>query len=292
MSNNLDRVIVLVKTFLRDGYLYDCLSGLEENLPEVSVLVVDDGRMTPVKERAIDNLESFGGKWIMMPFDSGFGAKSNEAIRYLNGREKFVEQVATVFDVPRRLLPTERPYLLIGSDDFDFRPKDVREGIIKLVGVLDNAPTIGIASGRVNGRPYEYMLEDKGEIIIEHPVDYTKVPLIKTPNNFWYHPVDLTVNYSLIRRNLLGFGARPEIHWDDDVKIGGGEHGAFFVDALRADIGVAIVPDVNIFEQVGKPVSAEYSAMRGRARRPERESFKKRGIKTYVCGGGSVERVP
>ena len=39
----------------------------------------------------------------------------------------------------------------------------------------------------------------------------------------WFYEVDLTVNFRLIRREVFG-----KVRWDDDVKIGGGEHGKRF----------------------------------------------------------------
>jgi hypothetical protein len=38
------------------------------------------------------------------------------------------------------------------------------------------------------------------------------------------------------------------LHWDGEVKIGGGEHGALFIDAKRLGYGVAVVPEAIIYE--------------------------------------------
>jgi len=260
---DLRKVTILIKTFLRDAHLADALSGIWASMPEVHVLVIDDGEHTPAKESLYQRAIGTGHTVVQMPFDSGFGAKSNEAIKHIF-----------------------RPYLLIGSDDFNFRPLEVRHGIEKLVAVLDGDPHLAIASGRVNGNPYEGWLHDYGDRVVE---EWLSLDNPKKSNGVVYYHCDLTVNYSLIRAEILG---RNKICWYDDVKIGGGEHGAFFVAVKRAGYKVAYVPGVNISEQQGKPTDLRYSSFRGRASRPEREAFKHMGIREYVCFGGSVEIVP
>jgi hypothetical protein len=231
------------------------------------MIIVDDGDPSASKFKLYKSLELRGHVCINLPFDSGFGAKSNVGATQC-----------------------ERPYLLIGSDDFDFRPASVREGILKLVDVLDDGYA-DIASGRVANNPYEGYLQvvglNEGVVVAEERIDYTLPPCLTT-NGTAFHYCDLTVNYSLIRAEVLGF-EEGQIHWDDDVKIGGGEHGAFFYDAKLAQLRVAWVPGVNIEEQASKPTDPRYGAMRGRARRPERPCFKRRGISEYVMFGGGKE---
>ena len=99
----------------------------------------------------------------------------------------------------------------------------------------------------------------------------------------WFYEVDLTVNFSLIRQEVF-----KKVRWDDDVKIGGGEHGSWFLDVKRAGFKVAFVPGVNINEQSLRS-STEYRQFRARANSPERPCFERRGIKRYVLGNGSVD---
>lgn len=261
---DLSKVSVMVKTFLRDQHLFEAIAGIRETMPDVRMIIVDDGDSSPRKSQMYSELRLRGHVAIEMPFDSGFGAKSNAAIE------------------PSQ----ERPYLLVGSDDFDFRPSFVRQGIERLVSVLDGAQ-VDIASGRVNGNRYEGWLEDYGSRIVER---YINLDNPQQANGVTYHRCDLTVNYSLIRSRILGVGDR-QVHWDNDVKIGGGEHGAFFVDVKRAGRAVAYVPGVDIREQAGKPVDIRYPTFRGRAAAdPKRPCFARRGIREYVCFGGSVEK--
>src|SRR5258708_4756059 len=129
---SLANLSVLVKTFLRDGYLFDCIADLRVHFPESKLVVMDDGYPTPTKDNLYYQLLSDGHVVKYLPFDSGFSYKSDFAIPLYT-----------------------TPYALIGSDDFNFAAPGVRAGIEKLVNVLEENPTFGIASGRVNNVPYE-----------------------------------------------------------------------------------------------------------------------------------------
>jgi hypothetical protein len=251
---DLSKVAIGIKTLLRDGALFNTIQAIRDTMPEVQMIIADDGEMTEEKDGIYADLQREGHKTIVLPFDSGFGKKSNT--------------IATI---------NTRPYLLIGSDDFDFRPQSVRGGIEKMVDVLDNA-LIDIAGGRVFG-PYEFFLEEKNGVVKEIP--------LRVDEKAWYNECDLTVNYCLIRSNILGFGS-GQVHWDDDVKIGGGEHGAFFIDVKRAGYKVAYVPGVQISEQ--KNVSSQrYQSYRARSGNPARPCFIRRGITEYILGNGRVD---
>lgn len=246
---DLSNVSIGIKTFLRDAMLYKTIADIIDTMPEVRIVIADDGNSNWEKTGLYNGLRARGDCVIQMPFDSGFGAKSNA----IAGR-------------------LERKYLLIGSDDFDF--SSARPGIEKLVETLDNYPNIDIASGRVNNNPYEFILMDSGDEVRELRVYPDKYMLI----------CDLTVNYSLMRASVL-----KKVKWDDDVKIGGGEHGAFFVDCKRAGIVTAYVPGVGIREQTNARPDIDYFNYRRRALSPERPCFDRRGIKRYILGSGQVD---
>jgi hypothetical protein len=256
--SDFSKIAVGIKTFLRDEHLDVALKGILCNLPGAQIIIADDGRMTPEKSLIYGSLQEWGHIVGYLPFDSGFGFKSN-------------------FIVNR----CHRSYLLIGSDDFDFT-QEAAEGIKKLESVLDNNPEISVASGRVRNRPYEFILDtsewmSKG-IVKEIPLD---ADLNGRGQSFI--ECDLTVNYSLIRKEVFS-----RVRWDDNVKIGGGEHGAFFLDVKYIGYKVAYVPGVNINEQ-NRPSSREYRQYRARANSPERPCFERRGIKCYVLGDGRVD---
>ena len=261
--SDLSQVSIGIKTFLRDELLWKTVFDIGLSMPEVQMIIADDGENTDEKQIRYRQIRHFGHTVIEMLFDSGFGSKSN--------------RIAEV---------VKRPYLLIGSDDFDFGQDFVREGIERMLEALECNPDLDVVSGRVNNRPYEFKLTEQDGVV-------TEIPL--TAEDRYYHwtnaeyrggytPCDLTVNYSLVRTNIFAKG----IHWDDDQIIGQGEHGAFFVDLKRAGLKVAYIPGVNINEQ-SQQSNPIYDAYRARARNSERSCFVKRGIKKYILGDGQID---
>lgn len=255
----LSRVCILIKTFLRDGYLLRSLAGIQRTMPDAKIIIVDDGYESSQKIHLYSELRRRGHCCEWLPFDSGFGAKSNRGVEL-----------------------ADRDYVLIGSDDFDFGEPCIRGYVEKMVAVLDALPAVGVASGRVNGRPYEATIDLEEDSARERQ-GYAGQGEV---NGIAYRYCDLTVNFSLVRRVVF-----EKVKWDSDVKIGGGEHGAFFIDVKRSGWKTVYLPGVNINELKGPQQWAhhQYGRYRGRAGAPGRICLKRRGISTYHLMGGQVE---
>ena len=263
-AGSLSRVAIMIKTFLRDGYLHTCLNQLEKNFADAKIVVVDDGYESPEKITRYADLRRKGHACAWLPFDSGFGAKANAAIPLC-----------------------DREFVLIGSDDFNFGDPTVRAGVEAMQKVLDAVPSLALVSGRVDGNPYEFCWEAGAHSLREIPKYHSSGEIDGTK----YHLCDMTVNYSLIRTKVF----QPQhggIRWDGGaVKIGGGEHSAFFLDLQRSYWGVAYVEGANI-NQLARNwqwMHKAYPTMRARARQPGRPCLKRRGIDIYTLGGGAIE---
>lgn len=265
---SLANLSILIKTLLRDGYLFDCVADLRAHFPECKLVVMDDGYPAPVKDNLYSQLMRGGHTVKYLPFDSGFSYKSD-----------FASVLYTT------------PYVLIGSDDFNFAAPGVREGVEKLVNVLEWNPSLGVASGRVNNVPYEGWLEEYAPgKVRERRISYADEQ--RTGTGVAYHHCDLTVNFSVLRTAMLGIGLNQVIWGNHDIKIGGGEHAAFFLAVKRAGWRVAYVPGVSISEFPYNPgkVDGRYDAMRGRARTPGRPALLRAGVTEYTLFGGEVEK--
>jgi Glycosyl transferase family 2 len=252
--SNLSDVSILLRTFLRDEKLFNSISAIRKNMPEMRIIIVDDGEMTEEKDGVYSDLIKEGHKVIILDFDSGLGAKSNAATKVLDTK-----------------------FLLVSCDDFSHSPPSVAVGIEKMLGVLDREPELAIASGRVNNKPYEFHLaenEDDGSV-------YELEALHQGDKE--YYECGLTVNYSLIRSEVF-----QKVRWLDSVPIGGGEHAAFFLAVKYAGFKVAWVPGVNITTQEGKD-SDRYIQFRRRALSPERPCFDAMGVKRYVMASGQID---
>lgn len=264
---NLANLAVLIKTFLRDGYLYDCIADLRAHFPESQLVVMDDGLPAPVKDNLYRHLNSIGHVAKYVPFDSGFSFKSDAAIPLYT-----------------------TPYVLIGSDDFNFAAPGVYAGVAKLVDVLEENPMIGVASGRVNNVPYEGWLNElEPGKVCERQISYENEQ--RTRNGVPFHLCDLTVNYSVLRTAMLGAGMNQVTWGNHDIKIGGGEHAAFFLAVKRAGWKVAYVPGVSISEMPYQPnkIDPRYPSFRGRARTPGRPALLRAGVTQYKLFDGTVE---
>src|SRR5581483_2609476 len=112
--SNLSDITILITSFLRPGYLLDCVQGIRLQMPDAQILIVDDSddRVNPMPYLTVPNCE-----FVMMPFDAGLSAKRNRG----------VQQCTT-------------KYLLMGSDDFDFSTHEAKAGVLKLLKVLDEHP--------------------------------------------------------------------------------------------------------------------------------------------------------
>jgi hypothetical protein len=276
--SNLSDVSILLRTFLRDEKLFASVDAIRRNMPELHMIIVDDGEQTEEKDGIYADLVREGHKVIVLDFDSGFGKKSNAGIAAL-----------------------VRPYLLISSDDFNHSPSSVKVGIEKMLAVLDRNPELSIVSGRLANRgPYEFYLEEKDGVVKEIPAPSIS-EFFMLQLDFDYLPCDVTVNYSLIRRSVFWtegwvtgidgpyWQEKPtQIGFDDEEIIGEGGHGAFFYDIKKAGLKVGWVPGVEISEQTGRD-SDRYRQFRARAHGPSRKCFEKRNIRRWVLGNGIID---
>jgi glycosyltransferase involved in cell wall biosynthesis len=242
--SSLSRVTILITSFLRPGYLSDCLDGIKRNLPECPVVVVDDGGL-------------IGEGIISMPFDSGLSAKRN-----------------------RGIAATKTPYVLMGSDDFDFSTEEARKGIERMVEVLDNDSMIEVAGGHVNGEVYE------GNLIVVPGQYIAQTKLAISPTGIT--PCDLVVNYFVARTESI----RP-YPWDERMKIGG-EHGDWFLTLKDNGVRVAAISDVNITTMPYNRAKEDprYATFRGRAKGLGHRIFlRKRGVSEFY-GSASIPPEP
>lgn len=251
-----EKIDIGIKTFLRDEKLFHAIQGIQKNFSNARMVIVDDGDQTEEKDAIYSDLTRAGHVTDVLPFDSGFGKKSNR-IAYLS----------------------TRPYLLIASDDFVFDAQ-AADGLAELELVLKMNPDIDIASGRVNNRPYEFFF-NVGEFI-DGTVRIREIPITNSGPTPWFSEADLTVNYSLVNMRSC------TVMWDNDVKIGGGEHGSFFYDRWKNGTRTVYVPAANINEQPGRD-SEWYRWYRNRAQSPERPCFDRRNIVEYILGSGQVD---
>lgn len=265
-----DEVDVLVKTFLRDGLLERCVASLREHLPGARIVVVDDGYDSRPKTRLYHELRRQGHAVQWMSFDSGFGAKSNEA-----------------------KLHYERPFVLVFSDDFQMTPESAK-GVERMLSVLRHDPHIGSAGGRVDARAYEADIVEavrpdglKDVRLIPPASELQQAPPIPSEPSepTVYRLCHQTVNYNLVRTEALA-----DATWDEKWKIGG-DHLYFYQQILAAGWKVAWVhgADIHQMEPRMGDVTEGYGSARGRARLALPDLYDRLGWATFQGIDGPVE---
>src|SRR5437016_5251390 len=117
----LDHVSILIPSFLRPGFLRECLLGIAANLFECQTIVVDDSGPL-LRELAIPT--GVNCQLVSLPFDSGLSAKRNAGVRVCQTK-----------------------YVLLAHDDQDFRSPETRAGVETLAWVLNAYPSVDVAAG-------------------------------------------------------------------------------------------------------------------------------------------------
>lgn len=271
-------ISIAIPSFLRLGYLFECLRHIMRNLPECQVIVADDSIENPsvildyqtIAHTApscvtIENsVEKKAFPVLRLPFDSGLSAKRNAIVS-----------------------ACQTKYLLLFCDDFK-ADEECRAGVLRLGEVLDQWPDIALAAGRVDKKPYEAMLEYvPGSHIRETRVQiaHANDPSACNGRPAWT-PVDLAINYFLARTEKLL--ACP---WPEDIRPIGGEHCAFYLNAKMKGYRTVFVHGVNVKTLTlgAEAQDPRYPEMRSRAYATGHAAMKRHyNIEKFIGMAGDV----
>lgn len=243
-------VTAVLKTFLRDYYLMECLKSLREQYPDIRIIVADDGHKR--MERS-EKILKYANNHVYLDWDSGLPAGRNRALRIV-----------------------ETPYVFIGDDDF-YHDSKALDKLLPLMEVAD------IAGGRVKhnnviGDYQGFFVErDNGKELKWQRLESEDY---KEHKGSRYIPVDLTYNFFLGKTEKV-----REVGWDENIKISF-EHSDFFLAAKKNGLKVVYCPDAIVDHkpmhvEINKDEEAEYRPFR--LRRTDRDYFvKKWGYGSYA----------
>ena len=158
--SDLRDITIAVTSFLRPGYLFECLALLQKYMPDCHIIVADDSYEHPPVPKGVE--------LIPLPFDSGLSKKRNVMVEACKTK-----------------------YILMYHDDFKMDHLSSL-GILKLLNVLDLNPNIDVAGGRYRGHPYEGFLR-----LV--PGEYIEETRLEVDGSAPFYKVDLVVNYFLAR---------------------------------------------------------------------------------------------
>jgi len=214
-------VTAIVKTFLRDDYLFDCVQSIHSTYPEMQIFVGDDGYHSDEKEAKLKELGAT--KYIRIPFNVGLSA----------GRNILVDAVET-------------PYLLLSDDDHLYTSDTHAEYLRTLMDVADIA-----GGGFLNPEGANIYLsclrQDGGRfnLINAKPLERYK--------NIGFRRCDVNHNFFIARTDIV-----RRIRWDENLMIRY-EHEDFFMVAWKQGVRVVHCPDVLLLHKTqGYEPSLEY----------------------------------
>ncbi len=225
---NLTAIII---NFLREPYIYKCIESLQEQYPDIKIIIGENGHYT--KEKA-DKFANYGVKYIEIGWDAGICV----------ARNKLVEEAGTDF-------------VLIGDDDF-FYTKNSK--VDKMLSFLERHPEYSVIGGRIFEndalRDYQgfFNFEDDGLIYKELELDNFEEDEIR------YKECDLVFNYFVGRKKDL-----LAVRWDEKIKVAY-EHSTFFIDFKKAGYKVVFTPDAIVKHKIklNEPIDEEYQNYRKR----------------------------
>jgi hypothetical protein len=246
----LSDVSIVITAGSRPGYLKKALQGIRLNLPECTVIVVNDDGC----ERTPGGFLDTDVIWREMPKDTFLTRKRNAG----------VELACT-------------KYTLLAADDFEFDIES-RATVIRMTEILNQYTLPDAIAGSFNNKNYQgSFVVKEGEYIKEVALDTaTAMPLASGRTKLW--KVEIAVNFFLARTKAL-----RDVPWDETMGPIGGEHADWYLDMKAANKVIAWTPGLNINEQP-KDVSKEhpdYGWMRKRCWDGHALMLKKRGVKKY-----------
>lgn len=259
-------VTILIKTMDRPHCVRTLVKDIQSQLPNISILVADDGEYPAWKE---DEGHPFM-KYFRMPYDSGLSA----------GRNLMTSQVQT-------------RYMLLLDDDFLWDPAVFDQ----FVRVMEEHPYLDLVGGRA-GLHFAgflhifnstlFLLQGKHGIL----EDTTNLVANSDTPGMPCEVVDFVPNFFFARTDTI-----MSLQWHNSLKIG--EHEEFFLRFNYANYKVAFCPSIVVLNQQAKcsevePSGAEAEKKR-RFNRGRARNFIKQGLKihnltrmAYCLGEGFV----
>jgi len=243
---NLREVTALIKTFLRDEYLFTSVLSLRRHYPEIKIIVADDGYCSDQKEARLK--EAGVSKYIALPWNRGVS----------RGRNILIDACET-------------PYCLIGDDDF-YYTEETRLG--EMLRMMEIADLAGGALRYLDTLQHyeatlEWVPESKGLIHHEISRDY------QTYDGIQYGQADLTFNFFVAKTTLA-----RKIRWEESIQVIF-EHEDFFMAGYDRGMKVVYCPNsIVTHRKVELPPIPEYEKIRWN--RQDLNKFFKKWDLTFV----------
>ncbi|KAJ3030711.1 UNVERIFIED_CONTAM: hypothetical protein HDU68_008100 [Siphonaria sp. JEL0065] len=260
-------VTIMVKTTDRMSKVFQLVSSVLHQYPNISIIVSDDGHLDPAKTTKPEGPQR-GFYYLPLPHDVGLSA----------GRNRMVEKIRT-------------KYVLTLDDDFTV-DQDGQLGA--LIHALETPPAINpdkqydIAAGKIPADEGRFGVDYCGLMTVSDPGRTLRLdPGRITPPGTTHEgciQVDFVPNVFIARTQFL----RETLRWDETLKLG--EHEDFFWRAKQIGVRTLTCPGVTFYhDQVAhwKGVT-EYDKKRARVYDFFKLSLRKHGFVRLVSFGRTI----
>jgi len=235
----MDDVTILIKTFLRDEYLFNCIRSAKEQYPDINLIVADDGHHSDNKHRRLSDLGV--SQYIRLPFNSS---------PITIGRNLMVQAATT-------------PYVVISDDDFTYTPNTRLEDLRTMMDIVDIAGGAIWQDGKI--RRYEGVFRPVNP---ERMGMYTIIGQeCSVHNGVQYVPAEYVFNFFLAKTGLL-----RNVKWDERMRASY-EHEDFFLSAKNYGAKCAYCPNSVVTHRGGPADSEEYCKYRFNSKPADRAIF-------------------
>jgi GT2 family glycosyltransferase len=225
---SLKDVTALIKTFLRDDYLFMCVQSLRDVYPDIHIVVADDGRCGPTKESALRRLGV--ERYIRLPYDVGTCA----------GRNVLIDACQT-------------PFFLLGDDDFFYDEQARLWDLRAMMSVADMAGGAVSYLGQVGHYEANLVFHETPKHVTCEDIDRNYLEYQAAPHQrIRYAKTDIVFNFFIGKTDVA-----RRIRWDENLHAI--DHDDFFLSAYRAGASVVYCPDsVVTHRKIELPVPPEY----------------------------------
>ncbi len=221
-------VTALIKTFLRDDYLFTCVQSLRDTYPDIRIIVADDGHCSQSKEAILRDIGV--ERYLQLPYDVGTCV----------GRNRLIDACDT-------------PYFLLGDDDFYYDEGARLWDLRTMMNVADIAGGAVSYQGQVGHYEATLVFHDNPKHVICEDIDRNyRVWKAATHAGIRYAKTDVVFNFFIGRTDVA-----RRIRWDESLHAI--DHDDFFLSAYQSGASVVYCPDsVVIHRKTELPVSQEY----------------------------------
>lgn len=224
----MDKIGIIVTTFLRDDLLYKTIQTIINNLPDNCIILIGDQNPTEAKLHTFSQEKVY---YYGLPFDYGLSASRN-----------FLVQEAQKLKCN---------YILLSADSIEFTKKYDFESIISFLESNKDYGLIGLSDDSI---PWNVNMELIPKKHWQLDISHTEKIIY---NNIEFLPCDMCGNFFLAKIECL-----LENKWNNDLKLA--EHEAFFWELKKLNKWKVFYTDYIVSKHIIAHNESQYNSYRQR----------------------------